>query len=1606
MAAALTLRPCARAMEEPPDPGIPPRLGPERAGRAGEGNAAAAAAVELPWGLRPVLCGKALRERRRGSGCFPCPPVSCRGAGELCPSLAPQLGGPASRGRREEGPGAEPLPPTGSQQPVGEDTAPLPSAEPGGSGLRFGLLAPELHARLLDQEDYRNRMQAVEDLKRVVEDASQAAVTSVPAPSILGFISLLCTLLGDFNFKVVLGALEVIYLLALRLDNQVKAFLTPLFSAATKVLGNSKLAVRQGYSRLLRWLMKAVGPQQVLNLLLRQEYRQHKNSKVREEVVNMCIVALLTHPSEELDLAKLAFELAPALVDNKHRVRHAAMEAFAVLASAMGPGKITLLFKAVDAMELKDNGDGLMHAVQARLARKILPKLADQGFVEYAVPLPSSCHNRASCLPPGADTEWLLMCDRTQSAHSYCGYEVRVDALQYSSSHSAGANQVACSRKVSSAYKRKNKLPWESEHAEDKEVASGVKIPVTKGVEQFPTSSDLLHFPELRPSQGVPVSDELHFSRKRTSGNFIQNSIDFNSEHSSVCAGPVGSHQLQISGKCGTLGYTQTRGKSGSVESDLQFLGLSNCQQDKGGTSLNFSSKTQRSFCNQAENTMPFQGPNASQGTFTLPTCPLSSPRNSPKHMSSPVGSSRKPQGENLQEKHAPLQLKPTLVRQPAPCRGLNGTKPIPPIPRLLPDKIELNVTKWRNEDCKDMRLNKADGKLAAADLSELNVDGEEVDREEMKNSLRSVRNSAAKKRAELSSNISGLESPDSALKLDLSVGSPSHTSCPSVDAYSESGVYSQESLTSPMSTVPHRRRIMSDNFLLLGRKSQTARTFSARNRDPNVAEHNTSTARPVFGDNVSTVGQHLNCGNMCGDYEDKKQELSRTTFQSQNMEHQRNYKHSKGLEEAASSFPQTNNLDFISQSVPSQDGVVIVGKGVSENPPAQVYGQSLACIANGDDQALNETSEQSSGTCGRSMQQNRASHFYIENEEENRVTLSKSTHDKMKRNRRKEKECNHKEYQDVTDLGGKDQKPWENLEPNGPEIIMTAEKNVALNPSLKITSSFKNTKRPALLQSDEVSLRAQGYYKDKSQVTGLMDTSELWPFSKPETALTEALTLLAGDDWEKKMEGLNFIRCLSAYHATILTAKLHETSMAVAQEVKNLRSGVSRAAVVCLGDLFTYLKKSMDQELDYTVKILLHKAGESNTFIREEVDKALKAMVNNVTPARALCSLIDGGQSHLNSAVRRCTAQHLSDIVECMGLDRILSGSKVVADRLFPAIVRFTQDSSQQTRYYGRKMLFSMMTHPDFDKTIEKYVLTKDLPYIRESVINLREKGLGGLPSDTPSAKRRHSHTSTVGRLRDTINITDRDTTEASEVVRKTAPRNLLENEEYVKDIIGLLNAKDFRDRIRGIKQLLFDAENNQGFVVANIVKIFDAFKCRLNDLNSKVNQIALETMHQIIPLLKDNLSPVINMLIPAMVDNNLNSRNPGIYAAAKKVIQALCQHVDNYLLLQPFCTKAQFLNGKAKQDITEKLADIVTELYPRKPKSVEQKVLVVLWHLLGNMTNSGSLPGTGGNIRTATAKLSKALFARMGPSLLTRAAAQSPHIKKTLKELLETQS
>lgn len=80
----------------------------------------------------------------------------------------------------------------------------------------------------------------------------------------------------------------------------------------------------------------------------------------------------------------------------------------------------------------------------------------------------------------------------------------------------------------------------------------------------------------------------------------------------------------------------------------------------------------------------------------------------------------------------------------------------------------------------------------------------------------------------------------------------------------------------------------------------------------------------------------------------------------------------------------------------------------------------------------------------------------------------------------------------------------------------------------------------------------------------------------------------------------------------------------------------------------------------------------------------------------------------------------------------------------------------------------------------------------------------------------------------------------------------------------------------------------------------MFDAFKARLQESNSKVNLYALESLLKIIPSLKDNLSQVVNILVPAIVDNHLNSKNSAIYSAAIRAINALTLHLGTHF--EPF--------------------------------------------------------------------------------------------------------
>ena len=95
----------------------------------------------------------------------------------------------------------------------------------------------------------------------------------------------------------------------------------------------------------------------------------------------------------------------------------------------------------------------------------------------------------------------------------------------------------------------------------------------------------------------------------------------------------------------------------------------------------------------------------------------------------------------------------------------------------------------------------------------------------------------------------------------------------------------------------------------------------------------------------------------------------------------------------------------------------------------------------------------------------------------------------------------------------------------------------------------------------------------------------DLKPFKEsPQRALDEALRCLANEQWDIKCSGLNSIRRLALFHPdaiTALPAVMHQIDLAVLEEVKNLRSQVSRLAIITVAEMFaSRARKAMEPVL------------------------------------------------------------------------------------------------------------------------------------------------------------------------------------------------------------------------------------------------------------------------------------------------------------------------------------------------------------------------------------------------------------------------------------------
>ncbi|XP_046559851.1 TOG array regulator of axonemal microtubules protein 1-like isoform X2 [Haliotis rubra] len=341
--------------------------------------------------------------------------------------------------------------------------------------LHFGIIPSHVMNHINDQENFRTRAQAVEELKSIVKGLEDYELAEVLMPEMAPFINFLSQLLDDSNFKITSVTLEILFLLVEKLRKNVKHFLKPLISALAKRMCDNKAVARQAVMKVAIKMMQIYAPKPVLQMIA--ENLKHKNSRVRQETINVIIAALLTFPSYDFDLPSICQVVGPTLTDGKRQVRQAALECFSVLAQAMGSGRLQPLVQAVDQVELTTEGEGLMAAVQARLARRQLPRLNSDGLVEYATPIPSSAtHRTAPNMAQGADMEWILSVSGTGSARSSrSDPHMELESVTGSARSTPAVPDTPTSapRRFMSAGRGRNKFPWEEEKDERTRIYEG-----------------------------------------------------------------------------------------------------------------------------------------------------------------------------------------------------------------------------------------------------------------------------------------------------------------------------------------------------------------------------------------------------------------------------------------------------------------------------------------------------------------------------------------------------------------------------------------------------------------------------------------------------------------------------------------------------------------------------------------------------------------------------------------------------------------------------------------------------------------------------------------------------------------------------------------------------------------------------------------------------------------------------------------------------------------------------------------------------------------------------------------------------------------------------
>ena len=513
------------------------------------------------------------------------------------------------------------------------------------------------------------------------------------------------------------------------------------------------------------------------------------------------------------------------------------------------------------------------------------------------------------------------------------------------------------------------------------------------------------------------------------------------------------------------------------------------------------------------------------------------------------------------------------------------------------------------------------------------------------------------------------------------------------------------------------------------------------------------------------------------------------------------------------------------------------------------------------------------------------------------------------------------------------------------------------------------------------------------------LSTDDIRPSPNPQVEMQRMMGGIGTDEWPEIFHTLNSVRRLSIHHGNLIEGHLHTVVRSVIKAADNLRSAVSKNAILTLQDMWIGLKRAMDPELAAVTPMLLKRFADTNGFLSEVADAAIISIIENGSPMRALTAFLNSAGNKLPNVRAKAAATVLKCVIK---LEGGLTNSREL-EKLLGALPQFCQDKQSDTRGYGRQIASLLVMKDIVSEARMQRVLPPDVWVRVEQGMRTgnviftptKRKGKGAKaimassPTNVGGTLGGGGGGGGIGGGGGGIGAgrvgTAGGESEDFEISGKRASGGsggiVLERDfELLPDIYKGMRSNDWKERQTSVMKVveLVLKHSHKMCTSGKIVQVFDRLSERLADGNQKVNAYTLESVERLVIVFGNKLEPVLNVFLPALVGNL--ARTPKIVALAKNCLETLMNSIEPKILCGHLASLAESNSIRIKTAMIVKLSEIVGTINETKPNLIGKHIYPTAFKLIGENKPE---------IKSAVNRLLVALHETVGGAILDAGSA-----------------